>query len=233
MISVRLRVNGSEHRRDVEPRLLLVHFLRDVCGLTGTHVGCETGICGACTVLVDGKRRQVLHDVRRAGRRRRQSRPSKASRPAGTCIRFSRASGSATACSAASARPGMIMAVGAAAGTEREPDARRDRPRLCTAICAAAPATRTSSMPSNTPLGSPADGRWPDELIPTRTPYVGRAMKRVEDPRLIKGIGTYTDDLRLPGLLHARSCAARTRTRASTKIDTQRRAGACPASWRS
>ena len=54
MISVRLRVNGSEHRRDIEPRLLLVHFLREVCDLTGTHVGCETGICGACTVLVDG-----------------------------------------------------------------------------------------------------------------------------------------------------------------------------------
>ena len=54
MISVRLRVNGSEHGRDIEPRLLLVHFLRDVCGLTGTHVGCETGICGACTVLMDG-----------------------------------------------------------------------------------------------------------------------------------------------------------------------------------
>ena len=54
MISVRLRVNGGEHRRDIEPRLLLVHFLREVCGLTGTHVGCETGICGACTVLMDG-----------------------------------------------------------------------------------------------------------------------------------------------------------------------------------
>ena len=54
MISVRLRVNGGEHRRDIEPRLLLVHFLREVCDLTGTHVGCETGICGACTVLMDG-----------------------------------------------------------------------------------------------------------------------------------------------------------------------------------
>ena len=52
--SVSLRVNGSPREERVEPRLLLVHFLRDVCGLTGTHVGCETGICGACTVLVDG-----------------------------------------------------------------------------------------------------------------------------------------------------------------------------------
>ena len=54
-IPVHLRVNSESHRHDVEPRVLLVHYLRDVCGLTGTHVGCETGICGACTVLVDGQ----------------------------------------------------------------------------------------------------------------------------------------------------------------------------------
>src|ERR1043166_570317 len=53
--AVKIRVNGTEHQHEVEPRVLLVHFLRDLCGLTGTHVGCETSICGACTVLVDGK----------------------------------------------------------------------------------------------------------------------------------------------------------------------------------
>ncbi len=53
-VPVRLTVNGLTREHVVEPRLLLVHFLRDVCGLTGTHVGCETSICGACTVLVDG-----------------------------------------------------------------------------------------------------------------------------------------------------------------------------------
>jgi carbon-monoxide dehydrogenase small subunit len=54
-IPVRLRVNNTQRHHDVEPRVLLVHYLRDYCNLTGTHVGCETGICGTCTVLVDGK----------------------------------------------------------------------------------------------------------------------------------------------------------------------------------
>ena len=53
--SVNIRVNGVPRKFVVEPRLLLVHFLRDRCGLTGTHVGCETTLCGACTVLLNNK----------------------------------------------------------------------------------------------------------------------------------------------------------------------------------
>ena len=55
MKNVTITVNGVEHRAPVEPRLLLVHFLRELAGLTGTHIGCETSLCGACTVLVDGR----------------------------------------------------------------------------------------------------------------------------------------------------------------------------------
>ena len=51
----RLEINGRTYEREVEPRLLLVHFIRDLAGLTGTHVGCDTGNCGACTVLLDGR----------------------------------------------------------------------------------------------------------------------------------------------------------------------------------
>jgi aerobic carbon-monoxide dehydrogenase small subunit len=51
---IRVTVNGVEQSSDVEPRLLLVHYLRDTLNLTGTHVGCDTGQCGACTVLMDG-----------------------------------------------------------------------------------------------------------------------------------------------------------------------------------
>jgi carbon-monoxide dehydrogenase small subunit len=54
-VNVRLNVNGTEHELDVEPRLLLVHALRDKLGLTGTHVGCDTSNCGACTVHMDGE----------------------------------------------------------------------------------------------------------------------------------------------------------------------------------
>jgi aerobic carbon-monoxide dehydrogenase small subunit len=52
---VRVKVNGTSREAEVEPRLLLVHFIRDILGLTGTHVGCDTTNCGACTVLLDGK----------------------------------------------------------------------------------------------------------------------------------------------------------------------------------
>jgi aerobic carbon-monoxide dehydrogenase small subunit len=54
-VRVSMTVNGRERSAEVEPRLLLVHFLRDTLGLTGTHVGCDTSNCGACTVHVDGE----------------------------------------------------------------------------------------------------------------------------------------------------------------------------------
>ncbi len=55
MAQVQLTVNGRAETRDVEPRTLLVHLLRDALGLTGTHVGCDTSQCGACTVHMDGR----------------------------------------------------------------------------------------------------------------------------------------------------------------------------------
>jgi aerobic carbon-monoxide dehydrogenase small subunit len=52
---IKIKVQGVEHAATVESRLLLVHFLREVLGLTGTHIGCDTTHCGACTVLLDGR----------------------------------------------------------------------------------------------------------------------------------------------------------------------------------
>jgi carbon-monoxide dehydrogenase small subunit len=54
-MQISLTINGKHYQHDVEPRLLLIHYLRDVVGLTGPHVGCETSLCGACTVELDGQ----------------------------------------------------------------------------------------------------------------------------------------------------------------------------------
>ncbi len=54
-VAVRVKVNGKEHRLEIEPRLLLVELLRENLDLTGTHVGCDTSYCGACTVLLNGR----------------------------------------------------------------------------------------------------------------------------------------------------------------------------------
>ena len=55
MATINLKVNGVDQSAEVEPRLLLVHFLREVLRLTGTHIGCDTSHCGACTVVMDGR----------------------------------------------------------------------------------------------------------------------------------------------------------------------------------
>jgi carbon-monoxide dehydrogenase small subunit len=52
---ITLSINGKPHTHEVEPRMLLIHYLREVAGYTGPHIGCETSICGACTVALDGK----------------------------------------------------------------------------------------------------------------------------------------------------------------------------------
>ena len=54
-VAIRVTVNGEEHSTDVEPRMLLVHYLRETLRLTGTHIGCDTSHCGACTIVMDGR----------------------------------------------------------------------------------------------------------------------------------------------------------------------------------
>ena len=54
-VPIKVTVNGVEHSTDIEPRLLLVHYLRETLRLTGTHIGCDTSHCGACTVVMDGR----------------------------------------------------------------------------------------------------------------------------------------------------------------------------------
>ena len=105
-LPITLRVNGAARKGFVEPRRTLADFLREDCGLTGTHLGCEHGVCGACTVLLDGEavRSCLLFAVQVDGHEVTtiEGSPPTTARSAPS----SRRSATATACSAGSARPG-------------------------------------------------------------------------------------------------------------------------------
>ncbi len=100
---VKVTVNGEKHEAEVEPRLLFVHFLRDVLRLTGTHIGCDTTHCGACTVLFDGKpiKSCTLFAVQADGR---EVLTVEGLEQNGNSIPSRKGSGRSTVCSVASAR---------------------------------------------------------------------------------------------------------------------------------
>ena len=102
---IALTVNGRKVAALVEPRTHLADFLREHCRLTGTHLGCEHGVCGACTVLIDGEpaRSCITYAVACDGLADR--RPSKASTTTRSCTNCARRSRASTRCNAASARP--------------------------------------------------------------------------------------------------------------------------------
>ena len=102
---VRFKLNGRAVEGDAEPRMLLTDFLRHELGVTGTHVGCEHGVCGACTIEIDGvpARACLTLAVQADGAK---SAPSKALRPRPAACRYCRRRSAAiTRCNAASAPP--------------------------------------------------------------------------------------------------------------------------------
>ena len=103
--TVTVTVNGQPRSAEIETRLLLVHFLRETLALTGTHIGCDTTSCGACTVLLDGVpvKSCTMFAVQADGR---EITTVEGLRKGARSIRFSRASTRSTGCSAATARPG-------------------------------------------------------------------------------------------------------------------------------
>ena len=100
---ITVTVNGEAHEADVEPRYLLVHLLRDTFGLTGTHIGCDTSNCGACTVHIDGVSAKscTMLAIQADGR---EIKTIEGMADAPTSTRSSRRSGTSTACNAGSAR---------------------------------------------------------------------------------------------------------------------------------
>ncbi len=175
---IRVTVNGTEHEAEVEPRLLLVHFLRDVLRLTGTHIGCETTHCGACAILLDRK-------------------------PVKSCTLF-----------AVQANGRDILTV---EGLEQDgrlhpiQDGFWQEHGLQCGFCT--PGMLGQSVPlhgvcQHCQIGTVCGGEGTagrDSMTPRTAPEVGgmgRAVRRKEDPRFIRGQGTYVDDIERPGMLY-------------------------------
>ena len=217
-VRVSIVINGRRYDRDVEPRLLLVHFLRDPAALTGTKVGCDTSQCGACTVLLDGVAVEVVHVPRGAGRRLRRSRRSKGSRPTARCTRCRKRFWDKHGLQCGFCTPGMILAAHELLARNPTPTDERDPPRRSKATCAAAPAIRTSCAPFATRDRARRQRRGDDD---DAARMFGSGIRRREDPRLITGDGAlHRRHRRCPACCTPRCCAARTRTRASRAIDT-------------
>ena len=103
-VPVEITINGKAYSGEVEPRQLLVHFIRENAGLTGTKVGCDTSQCGSCTVQLGRRNRQGLHGAHRSGVGQLHKDNRRAFRRSLSCTRFRKRSGTSTACNAGSAR---------------------------------------------------------------------------------------------------------------------------------
>ena len=158
--SVTVTVNGTRYQRDIEPRLLLSDFVRHELSLTGTHVGCEHGVCGSCTVLLEGVATQSClclavqadRTVRRDGR------------VAWKCGRTASAAAGVLGKARSTvwflyARNADVRCRSCCAQTQRQIAMPSSRPSAAT--CAAVPATRTLSRRSSTPSNCCAHRRRP------------------------------------------------------------------------
>ena len=208
---ISLTINGKPYSDEVEPRLLLIHYLREVAGLTGPHIGCETSICGACTVMLDGKAvksctmfavqadgRQVLTIEGLAAERQARSRPGGLLERARAAVRLLHA--------------GHDPHRQTAAGRPPEPHRSGDPPRA-----------RRQSLPLHrlSAHRQRREGRGGKggcitmaTTITKPETLVGKRIRRQEDPRLITGTATYVDDIKMPGMHHA--CIVRSPHAAAT-----------------
>ena len=168
MRRIAVTVNGVRHEAEVEPRELLVYFLREQLGLTGTNVGCDTSSCGACTVLLDGEsvKSCTVLAVQADGA---EVTTIEGLATNGELHPCSRPSTSTTRCSAATARPGWCMATVSLLAENPNPSEERDPRRRSRATSAAAPATTTSSRPSR-PRRRRRGARWRPPRAALRRP---------------------------------------------------------------
>ena len=214
--TVHLTVNGEAREAEVEPRLLLVHFLREDFRLTGTHIGCDTSNCGACTVLLDGRAVKsctmfaVQADGARGHDRRGAGQDGDAppapggllggARPAVRLLHAGHADDSSACCSSSNPDPtedeiragisgNLCRCTGYVNIVKADPA--RGGGRCATATRRPSRQRQLTRRP-----------RCPTQQTTPEVGGMGHSIKRKEDPRFIRGKGNYVDDIKLPGMLY-------------------------------
>ena len=213
--TVSMTINGAPQSHEVEPRLLLVHYIRELAGLTGTHVGCDTSQCGACTVhrqrqavksctlfavQADGAQIMTIEGLAKDGKLHpiQEGFWEKHGLQCGFCT------------------PGMIMSAHQLLAAEPQPDRGPDPPRPGRQPLPLHRATTTSSRRSSTPPRR-WPGKWRTRPWRTASACSARASSGARIPASSPGKGNYTDDLKLPGhdLRGLRAQPARPRARSA------------------
>ncbi len=206
-MQVTISINGEPVTREIEPALLLVHFIRDTPGLTGTHWGCDTSNCGACVVQMDGRPVKSC-TVLAAMAEGHEIRTIESLEVDGVLDPVQQGFHEEHGLQCGFCTPGMIMTARALLDANPDPSEEEIR-RRSRARSAAAPDTRTSSERSaGRPSTRPPQRAKELSMATTTTaspesPPIGYGrMKRKEDARFIRGQGKYLDDIVLPGMLH-------------------------------
>ena len=198
-MKIALTVNGTPVSREVEPRQNLVDFLREALQLTGTHVGCEHGVCGACTVRVDGKlTRGCLMLAAQADGCRVETIEGLAEQGALTDLQQAFRLENALQCGFCTS--GMLLTAHALLEREPRPDPAAIREALGANYC------RCTGYHAIVQAVSRAAERRAGAAPPPPSPdggYIGRTVVRPQTARLVAGRGTYTDDVAIPRLAHA------------------------------
>jgi aerobic carbon-monoxide dehydrogenase large subunit len=199
-LAIALTVNGVAVRRRVEPRLNLVDFLRTELDLTGSHVGCEHGVCGACTVRVDGQLvRGCLMLAAQADGGRVETIEGVSGR--GEIAALQRAFREENALQCGFCTPAMLLtAQDLLLRVAGRPDDATIREAISANYCRCTgyhAIVRAISRAAE--LRAPA----PPPIPPGDDGYIGRSVVRPQTARLVAGRGTYTDDIALPRMAHA------------------------------
>ena len=197
-MEISITINGETVTRDVEPRTLLVHFIRDTPGLTGTHWGCDTSNCGACVVLMDGQPLKSCTTLA-AMCEGHEIRTVESLEVDGELDPIQQGFHEWHALHCGFCTPGMLMTSRALLDENPDPTEEEIRTAISGAICRCTgyknivAAVRWAADHQEAPAMSAIEDR----------PIGFGRLKRKEDARFIRGQGTYLDDIRLPGMVHA------------------------------